>query len=248
MKIIHMSDLHIGYAKENLEKRFEKLVNKIIFKKKPAKDYVVVVTGDLVEFASDMNFAMAKHYLNYLKISGFNVLVVPGNHDYGNGILGLKENVEKFKKAFFDKKVTYPKVDIIGDTKFIGLDSMADELNWYDNLWANGELGKIQLQDLDEELNKESSKNCVIYLHHHPFAPKMFHELKDSPELGKIVQKHTAKIKAILFGHNHDGDVWNGEWNIKRCYDAGSATGKEDSVPKVRVIDLDNDPNNDYVL
>lgn len=53
--------------------------------------------------------------------------------------------MEKFKQNFHGTKdVTYPVKTIIDDIAFIGLDSMAEELHWYDRLWAEGELGKDQ--------------------------------------------------------------------------------------------------------
>jgi 3',5'-cyclic AMP phosphodiesterase CpdA len=225
-------------------------VDNIIFHKEPAENYIVVITGDLVEKPTDpSNYEEAKMYISKLENAGFAVLVVPGNHDYGPGSWGMKKYVKQFKETFFgDPDIQYPKPNIIDDIAFIGLDSMAEELNWHDQFFAEGELGKTQLEDLVDILNDSSVKKCkyrVVYLHHHPFHPRPFHHLRDSDKLGKILQQFD--ISALLYGHNHFGKKHNGKWKIPRCYDGGSATRKEedDAYPH-RVIDLSRDPRWDY--
>ncbi len=247
-KIIHLSDLHIGYG--DLGERFQCVSTNMIFEKEPAKDYVVVITGDIVERARDDYYDEAKMYMERLDEAGFTVLVVPGNHDYGTGAWGSKKFVGRFKKTFFGKTdVTYPKLDIIQGTAFIGLDSMAEELHIYDALWANGELGDAQFKRLDRMLSRKTVKDCkyrVVYLHHHPFDPlSTWHQLKDSADLKKVLSKH-GNINALLYGHNHLGKKHNGKWGISRCYDAGSSTRKNDAVGDHRVIDLSQDARWDY--
>ncbi len=249
-KIIHLSDLHVGYQKQDLTRRLEGIVQSIIFVKEPAEDYVVVVTGDLVEKATDpVNHETAKMYLDRLAAHGFTVLIVPGNHDYGTGIRANRNYQKQFKTLFFnDADFSFPKLDVIDDIAFIGLDSMEEELNTFDKLGANGELGWEQRSRLDALLGQADVRSCrhrVIYLHHHPFDPWIFHELKDSKELGEILMRH-GNIDAILFGHNHHFRKWNGKWGIPRCYDAGSSTRKNDSPSFHRVIDLSKPPTEDY--
>jgi len=246
-KIIHLSDLHIGY--KDLSKKFGDIVTRILFHKEPADNYIIVITGDIVEDAlRGGSYDLASSQLNRLKDAGFSLLLVPGNHDYGSGALAHKKLVKQFKKHFYgDTSIIYPKVDVIDNMAFIGLDSMADELHWLDRLFAEGELGKDQLERLDNILKSEIVKNIeykIIYLHHHPFHPRPFHHLKDSEELRKVLQQHT--IDALLFGHNHDGRVWNGGWGIKRVYDAGTSTGKHGKTSPHRVIDLSKEPVFDY--
>jgi predicted phosphodiesterase len=89
----------------------------------------------------------------------------------------------------------------------------------------------------------------VVYLHHHPFHPLPFHELKDSESLGRIIK---GKVDVLLFGHNHAGDNFNGGrgWLIPRCYDGGSSTRKKNTRSAVRVFDPDSgkDPCQDYIM
>lgn len=247
-KIIHLTDTHIGF--ENLSTRMGDIVTRIIFTKEKASDYIIVHTGDIVEDATrEGSYEEALSHLNRLRAAGFTVLIVPGNHDYGTGSLGSSEYISKFKKHFYNNtSITYPIKTIIDDIAFIGLDSMAEELNWYDRLWAEGELGEDQLNRLRNFLIHDNdvinAKYRVVYLHHHPFHPKPFHHLKDSDELGKILVPN--RIDALLFGHNHDGRIWNGRWGIPRVYDGGTSTGKEGKPNPHRVIDLDKEPIYDY--
>lgn len=250
-KIIHFSDLHIGF--ENLGARFLCIIENLLFVKNPPSDYVIVITGDLVENAADISaFEEARSYVERLRNEHYAVLVIPGNHDYGTGSLGSEKYVKRFKETFFieyDKDETYPKVDFIDGTAFIGLDSMAEELHWYDSLFANGEIGEAQLSRLDTTLKNpdvSTAEYKVIYMHHHPFDPiNMLHKLKDADNLKNLLRKHD-KIDAFLYGHNHLGKKRNGVLGIPRCYDAGSSTRKNNSTGSHRVIDLSRDPRLDY--
>ena len=247
-KIIHLSDTHLGY--EGLSTRMRDIVTRIIFTKENAENYIIVHTGDIVEDATaEGSYQEALSHFDRLKQAGFTVLFVPGNHDYGTGTRGVDSYVQAFKQAFYGaENISYPIKTIIDTIAFIGLDSMAEELNWYDRLFAEGELGSAQLLRLKNMLENDTSvkqaQYKVIYLHHHPFHPRAFHRLKDSAELGKILKTH--QIDALLFGHNHDGLVWNGKWGIKRAYDAGTSTGKQGKPSPHRVIDLSRDPCFDY--
>lgn len=248
-KIIHLSDLHIGYP--DMSRRFKCIVDNIKFLKQPASSYVIVITGDIVENAFDHSrYEEAQAFVEVLRHEGYVVLIIPGNHDYGTGWFALKKYVRRFKKTFFgDVKIRYPKLDIIEGVAFIGLDSMAEELNWYDSLAANGELGEAQLTKLSKLLARKAVKDCshrVVYLHHHPFEPlSKVHELKDSEDLRAVLTER-GNVTALLYGHNHHGNTRNGAWGIPRCYDGGTATRKDDGASLHRVIDLTRDARMDY--
>jgi len=247
-KIIHLSDLHMGYG--DLGDRFGCIANNIIFAKQPAEQYVIVITGDIVDNAfAGSGYDEPEAHIERLRTAGYTVLVAPGNHDYGTGNLANKKYVRLFWQKLVKKpNVRYPNVDIVENIAFVGLDSMAKELHWYDALFANGELGEKQIRRLGDILNRKSVKQCdyrVVYLHHHPFDPLPFHELKDSKELGQMLRK-CGNVDAILYGHNHAGKKRNGTWGIARCYDAGTATRKDGSAGYHRVIDLTRDARLDY--
>jgi 3',5'-cyclic AMP phosphodiesterase CpdA len=266
-KILHISDIHIGY--NDFLDKFHKIVKKLNngIAGNPS-DIIIIITGDLLNDANKHeSFKKTKDELDNLKKGGFEkILVVPGNHDYGTGSYGDKKFIKIFKKYFLKEDDTYPITNIIDDIAFIGLDSMAAELHWYDRLWAEGELGRKQLISLEKILRNKEIQFCkkrVIYLHHHPFDHKPFHQLKDSKKLGKILMnsiKDNITVDAILYGHNHEGKSKNGHWNIKRCYDAGSINQKPRSESKkklpwydkvknsTRLIDLEKNTDNDKII
>ena len=254
-----MSDLHVGY-KDNAQ-RFYKIVERIKLERgRHADEYVIVITGDIIDNAHcDDSYRDVNIGLKTLKESGFeHILLVPGNHDYGTGDRGDKKFVKLFQKAFYGDEQEFPRKDIIGDIAFIGLDSMAEELHWYDDIWAEGELGDHQLRCLKVILKENDVSLCkkrVVYLHHHPFDFRPLHQLKDSSKLKEVLTgaiKEGVSIDAVLYGHNHEGKAHNGKWGIPRCYDAGAATLKPrpkyvDWLPwfatrsSIRVIDFQRD-------
>lgn len=248
-KIIHLTDTHIGYG--DMEKRFTVLLSNLVYKKEPPENYVVIITGDIIDDAfNEINFALAKSHIEQIKKIGYDVLVVPGNHDYGNGIYADAKFINIFKKTYFgDTSIKYPKVDIISDIAFIGLDSMAIGLEVFDERsLAQGELGDLQLTELQRILTTETdviqTKKRVVYLHHHPFDMDFALQLLDSNKLGNILKG--KNIDALLFGHRHQGRRWNGKWKIPRVYDGGTSTGKNGGVNPHRIIDLERDARLDY--
>jgi len=226
-----MTDLHIGY--QDFGDRFQTVINNLLRQKgNEAGDYVVIISGDLSDDANVPQYHHeAKEGIDTLKREGFeHVLVIPGNHDYGTGSLGDKRFVKPFQEIFYGDTNGYPRKDIIEEVAFIGLDSIAEELNWHDKLFAEGELGKEQLKRLGNILRLQDVRDCkkrVVYLHHHPFKWRLLHQLKDSRKLKEVLVKameESISIDVLLFGHNHEGGAHNGEWGIPRCYDGGTAT------------------------
>jgi len=250
-KIIHLSDLHVGH--ELCGDNFNTIIERIKYLNQPPDNYVIVITGDIVDNANKTKqIDEAVVSIGQLRESGYNVLVVPGNHDYGTGVLGDEKFVEVFKERYFKStEVSYPKLDIIDEIAFIGLDSTAEELNWCDRFLSEGELGEEQLTRLKSILNEPevAYRKKVLYLHHHPFDFKVGMQLKDNGALKKIIEN---KIDVLLFGHYHvDYDSvcksYNGTWGIPRCYNAGSSTHKDGDAGFQRVIDLsDADTSKDY--
>lgn len=240
-KIIHLSDLHVGY--QDCGSKLEQIVKDILAKYQPVSDFVVVITGDTVDDANrDGAYEEVLAILKPLTQAGYQILVVPGNHDYGSGALGKKKFVDLFKAAYFgDKNVSYPKVDIVENIAFIGLDSMAATFNSLDFFGADGELGGDQLDELERLVDSQelNGKKKVVYLHHHPFDGKgRAHMLKDYKRFKQVVEK---KIDCLLFGHNHDGNRYPDVWGIPICFDGSSSTGKsapEKPITDVRVIEI----------
>jgi predicted MPP superfamily phosphohydrolase len=220
---------------------------------KPASDYVIVITGDIVENANhEEQTVEAVDAIDLMERQGYRVLSVPGNHDYGTGILGDMKFVSLFKKNFFrSRRISYPKLDIIDDVAFLGLDSTAEELHFIDRFLSQGELGKPQLNRLKRMLDMPDVAGCkkVLYMHHHPFDFKPGMQLKDSDNLKTIVKD---RIDILLFGHYHKDPEsaeksYHGKWGIPRCYNAGSSSHKNGDIGSQRIINISAlDPSEDY--
>lgn len=250
-KIIHLSDLHVGH--KDCGEKFRSIIDSISQLKQPAKEYIIVITGDIVNNANrGKQIDEAVEAIRLLEKRGYRVLAVPGNHDYGNGAKGNKKFVNLFKERYYKSAdITYPKLDIIGKLAFIGLDSTAEELHWNDRFFSEGELGKEQLKRLKKILKDPKIAGCkkIVYLHHHPFDFKLAMQLKDSDELRKVVQN---KVESLLFGHYHKDSssplkLYHGTWGIPRCYNGGSSTHKNGDPGFQRIIDLSkSNPAKDY--
>jgi DNA repair exonuclease SbcCD nuclease subunit len=284
LKIIHISDLHIGHTDDtaafantkSLTERFDIIINNIINEfEASANEYTVVITGDIFD-APPTAYSSALNIIKKLKDKNFKVLIIPGNHDFlaydchNNPIIDLifyietrftmKQSLKSFNKSFYNNEnyiyADINNLQIINNTCSIGLNSMEGQIFDLDiELGAQGKIGVPQLKRLQTILDSEvvKDKYKVVYLHHHPFAYTTganFMHLEDAEELGEIVN---GRIDALLFGHAHrstNGTIPENQWlnwNIPRCYDAGSSTRKDGSSAIFRIIDLSQSPTNDKI-
>ena len=252
-KIIHITDIH---CKEGiLEQRFQLLIEQIVSTFKNSKDYIVVLTGDIVDEASDYNYYLASKHLNKLIDAGFQVLCCPGNRDYGISSIGNKKFIPIFEDNFLvESTKSYPIKTIVHENikdksiAFIGLESMAKELEWTKETSLNGELGLHQLARLElllKDADVIKADFLVIYLHHSPFSTDHQYQLRDTELLKNILMASIKPVDLMLFGHKHDGLCWHSHWGIPQIYGGGSSTLVENSPCVFRVIDPENNiPDN----
>jgi 3',5'-cyclic AMP phosphodiesterase CpdA len=272
MKILHLSDLHIG-GEDKLfgpvssngspcTKRCEAIVDNIIANCRPASDYAIVITGDVTDGGSVLvsegiqdQYEKAAGLIDRLRINDFIVLPVPGNHDYGcMGTHPKKKYGQLFReKLLFNYQGTFPILGragapgLIDGVAFIGLNSMEAAISRDYYLGAQGKLGNPQLKRLSDMLDSEQVRNAsarVVYLHHHPFDPQPDMELHDAQGLREALRSKNVNI--LLFGHNHNGWKWNDWWEIARCYDAGTTTRKEGKAGYHRMMDPAENISTDY--
>jgi len=280
MKIIHLSDLHTGHTDDDADyggtksliERFSKIADNIITKfGSVASEYTILITGDIFD-APPIAYGSVLTIFNKLKNFGFNVLMVPGNHDFlaydghNNAIIDLihdvesrltmKRTLQNFNQNFYgNKNYIYAdknNLQIINNVCFIGLNSMEGQIKPIGELAARGKLGQAQLNRLKAILNLDAIKDKykVVFLHHHPFAyseERIDANLADVDELGAIVN---GKIDALLFGHAHLKGIPSTQWpswNIPRCYDAGSSTHKDGDKALFRIMDLSQPPSSDLI-
>jgi len=200
MKIIHLSDTHVGHGDN--EMLFRKIVDDLT-KTRPCdpKQHLLIHTGDLIHDATNIPAReAARTLLEELRASGYCILLCPGNHDYGDSMSMSRQHAEDFRLAFNDffylegdtcatgvhtlkygADDIFPVLHIIGDVALIGLDSCWSEMNWLDRFFAEGKLGVEQLFTLNMLLDRPelAGKKIIVYLHHHPF----YYGYKVKPDL-----------------------------------------------------------------
>jgi 3',5'-cyclic AMP phosphodiesterase CpdA len=268
MKLIHLSDTHIG--KNGNALRFERVVDDLLDNPPDAPENCLIVhTGDLIDSATHANRQAARTLLDRLA-KRYRVLLCPGNHDYGDAMLVDGEDAQAFQRAFGDhifqdKPASFPVLTEVGvNHVFIGLDSNAAELNFWERWFAEGHLGERQLATLNEMLDSPAvaGKHVTVYLHHHPFSfgysvmpdvgdrnflfnlyarlTRPFLRLKDAYSLCQVLRD---RAQVLLFGHMHFGLDCSGDarkYGIRLAMDGSSTTCTDDDTDRMRyrVIDL----------
>jgi 3',5'-cyclic AMP phosphodiesterase CpdA len=226
MKIIHLSDLHIGqgwnllkceWLVQGLIKMYAGLDHGLENGKIPEDQEfkmlpIIIITGDIVESGTQNQYQRLRELLRNLRNVGFVVYVCPGNHDYGfKGNWAIRIALERF--GFYamnstscpDFPVVYTIVDP-GDPDngvvFMSVDSMAGELGGFDVLFAQGEIGEQQRAEIAAYLEEFDRPNLytVLFLHHHPFYYNFFLKLKDDRAFKDLI---AGKVDILLFGHRH---------------------------------------------
>lgn len=231
MKIVHISDLHVGeHATRDglVDKLFKKIINKYAQEREKP---LIVITGDLVHDGETSQYQQAEKLMNKLHSAGFQILMCPGNHDYGQQ--GLSEEHEarqsytRFAMQFTTRQSdndsgfqniqggqwNFPVVNKYNDTYFIGLDTMQGvfRLSWWSRFLAGftaaGWLGTPQLDKLEAAIQKIKHKSpnstVILYMHHHPFYFNFRFRAMQLHDRQRLHNMIANKVDILLFGHNH---------------------------------------------
>jgi len=131
MKIIHLSDTHVG--RDNNGLRLQALLDDIAELGDPA-EFVVVHTGDLNDNGRTGTMQQGSALLNGLADQGWRVLLAPGNHDYGDALHTDPQCAAQFAQHFgrclFGLQApVFPVLTLVDDCALIGLDSNAAGLS-----------------------------------------------------------------------------------------------------------------------
>ena len=200
LKIIHISDLHVGAGSVWASERANTIaIMEYILQRFSAKDTIIVNTGDFVNSGHPEEYRICK-LLAMDPLQLFTVLTCPGNHDYN--LTGLKYSVEAvtdFRKCI-NPNPFYPQVHVLAEEKtvLIGLDS-ADPAN--KARLGRGFVGEEQLAKLEGLLTQYKGYFRVVYFHHHPFIWRFSVGFFGKAPLLKILAAHKADL--VLFGHRH---------------------------------------------
>ena len=180
----------------------------------------IVHTGDLVDSAESDDFnAYAKQYLlDPLTSHGFDVTVVPGNHDYFNdGVQFLTAHIAEGAKEFFNAfssfmkakgPIEYPvDLDLGSGSHLILINSLKGHYDVQTGSHrAQGNIGEQQLGWLRNTLpqyqqGRAAGNKVALAMHHSPFATDGDIELTDAAEFLSVIEN---QIDALMFGHTGD--------------------------------------------
>jgi 3',5'-cyclic AMP phosphodiesterase CpdA len=208
LKLIHLSDLHIGKS-TNLEKT-TRLVDWILDNRSSHHAGIVVISGDVVDDGQTWQFRKAAEQIVRLKAAGYTVLVVPGNHDYGpQGVMESFHSQAEFR-VLISGIEEYPHLHLTKGQAFVLLDTMEAEIRHKEPWGAQGCLGSGQLQKLDLILDELGFnpvvENVVLVMHHHPFDYMLYHGLRDHEDLKGVISRRVdepSRVNVLLFGHKH---------------------------------------------
>ncbi|NVO06696.1 MAG: metallophosphoesterase, partial [Rhodoferax sp.] len=173
MKIIHLSDTHVG--RDNNARRLQCLLDDIARLGAP-QDFLILHTGDLNDRGSLDAMQQSRAILDPLQEQGWRILLCPGNHDCGDALHVDPQCAAQFRDHFasylFGKQAKqYPVLTLTDDCALIGLDSNAGEMGWWERWAAEGNLGEAQIAALNTLLDRPEvqQRKVLVYLHHHPF-------------------------------------------------------------------------------
>lgn len=168
--------------------------------KAQAPDHVAV-TGDLVNIATQAEFAQARAWLDALG-SPRDVTLVPGNHD------GYVRRALAMQAGFWRDYMTgdaadaaspaFPFVRQRGPVVLIGLSTSVPTAAFM----ATGWLGAVQIARLDALLAHESGRCRVVLIHHPPRSRSSHYKrLVDAAGLLAVLRQRGAEL--LLHGHDH---------------------------------------------
>ena len=147
----------------------------------------VIVTGDLAQDPVEGAYHRLRHALNAYP---FSFRCLPGNHD----------DADLLFRSLPGGNVDCPKVLVRNDWLLILLDSSVPNEPW-------GWLADTELALLDEILSRHPAPHAMLFLHHHPVpvgSPWIDRiALRNAEALFEVVERHTQKVRAIVFGHVH---------------------------------------------
>lgn len=260
MKIIHLSDTHVGRDDNGV--RLDRLVDDILTLGNPC-EHVVIHTGDLINRGDEHVMRAGGDILARLSSAGWRVLLCPGNHDCGDAMKVDPAMARNFRDHFAayiyaDQAAEFPVLTLIDDCALIGLDSNEAELGWPERWFAEGCLGVGQISKLSALLDRTEVRDrfVVLYLHHHPFFDayvvrpdvgdghffshlfgwntRRFRRLKDAYSLLQCIRD---RVDLLLFGHQHFGLDYSAEsqrYGIPRAFDASSSTCTQMHTDRMR--------------
>jgi 3',5'-cyclic AMP phosphodiesterase CpdA len=213
MRVLHISDLHIGAHNENLLANLRTRVEVI-------KPDVIVATGDLADGPWSKELTEAHKCLYELaarcpprKDGAAALIVVPGNHDFGYIKGNAAFNLSTYRFSNYRKIFGALATNSFYGSERVWIYGFNSAREW--GVGANGEVLQSDLTRFDDDFEKAQSKYQkdftqaykIVALHHHPlpvrFDPKLSRwvTLLNSAEF--LDQMLKRNIDLVIHGHEH---------------------------------------------
>lgn len=159
-----------------LKTKVEKKIHKNNFSK-------IILAGDIVRKAKEKNFLEVKN-----KLSNFSneILVAPGNHDFGPKIETGKKHQNDFLKVF---KKSYTSLDYKNNL-FLVLDTAS----------ITGSFSTKQINWMQKEINKKKDWNNIFIITHHVVWSDMMNQrgYEIYPNLNEVKTNNFNNLYSIL--------------------------------------------------
>jgi len=222
-KIVHISDLHIGFAQFR-----EDILLNTINKINKLNPEAVVISGDITENGYYREFVKVKEYIDLIIPP---TIVVPGNHDARN--IGD----EVFEDIIGNRYSTLELED--ANIKIIGLDSSEPDLD-------HGKIGRLQKRFLEKEIKDAKERNMfiIITVHHHiisiPNTGRERNVLSDAGDILLLLLNNDVNL--VLSGHKHVHHVW--KMNNTLFSTSGTVSSMKlrgNTHPSYNIVEIDGD-------
>lgn len=191
MKIVQMSDLHVGEGLFRAD-----LLRAAIAETNELEPDLVVIAGDLTMEGYRGEFERCRQFLDELTCR--NVVVTMGNHDARN--VG-----DRHFEDFFGARDSATTVAVAeGRAKVVAIDSTKPDLD-------EGEVGREHYGWIDAELRGWTEGPRIVVIHHHilavPGTGRDVNNLRDAGDFMAILRE--LEVDLVLSGHRHVPYVWS---------------------------------------
>ncbi len=221
MKILHLSDTHIGS-----EKYFDRDPLIHVLNKLNEGGYDLLIhSGDITQEGKEEHFIEAQKLLSKVETP---CVTIPGNHDKRSGGIAL------YKKYIGPPNGTMEQDEAI----VIFVDSCVQDSN-------DGRVGMTKFNMISRALREYSDKTIkILVIHHHilpiPMAGRERNVLSNAGDLLDLFLRF--EVDLVLSGHRHYPNVYN--INNTVFVNAGTVSGKKTrygDVNSYNEIDIDED-------
>ena len=151
-RLLQISDLHFGTEKPEVTSALLALAHA----KKPD---VLVVSGDITQRATTLQFSQAKVFCDALKIP--DMVFIPGNHDLPlfNLFMRLARPYARYQRAFgqlLETALTTPELCLV----------TVNTTRWWRH--KNGDVSRAQIQRVCEQLGRATAQQLRVVVVHQP--------------------------------------------------------------------------------